>query len=84
MGFLARALDALDRFVTWTAHKCLPPPSSIGVRILSYDVTRLDLAIIIIAAGMAAILVVWTGNWLWIPAVAISMLFAWMLDRWFF
>jgi len=65
-----------DRIMDWCALHFLPPPKPTGMRILGYSVTWLDLALFFYPAIAAGALWAWTGNWLWVPAVAFSMAFA--------
>jgi hypothetical protein len=38
---------------------------------------------LVIYTVLATVVVVWyTSNWLWVPAMALSMVFAWMLLEW--
>lgn len=45
-----------------------------------YIHATLALYVLILAIG----LVWYTSNWLWIPAVVLSMIMAWMIFEWFF
>jgi len=74
----------------WCAIHFLPPDKPImwglaprPITIFGHDVTWLDLAVFLgypLAAAIALFL--WTGNWIWFPAVAMSMAFAFIVWGW--
>ena len=73
---------AYDATMDWIACHILPPNKPTGLRLLGYPVTWLDLALFFYPAIAAGALWAWSGNWLWFPAVAGSMAFAWVVWGW--
>jgi len=66
----------------WCAVHFLPPNKPIGLTVRGYRITWLDLSLAAYPAAAAIALWIWSGNWLWVPAVAGSMAFAWVCWGW--
>jgi hypothetical protein len=56
---------AYNRVMDWLAMHLLPAPKPIGLKIYGYDVTRLDIAMVIQAIGIGLVAVWWYGSWGW-------------------
>jgi hypothetical protein len=54
----------------------LPPNKPTGLSIFGYSVTWLDTALVIYPTIAAVVLSLYSGNWLWLPAIALCMLLA--------
>jgi len=68
-----------DRAMDWIAFHALPPDTPTRLRIGKRVITWLDLAVAGYAALIAIALSLWDGRWwLWVPAVALCMAFAWI------
>ena len=65
-----------DTIMDWLAVHLLPPDKPIGLRLFAHSVTWLELALVAYPLAAAIALFLWTGDWLWFPAVAACMAFA--------
>jgi hypothetical protein len=65
-----------DRVMDWIAFHILPPDKPTGLRLFGHAVTWLELALVAYPTAGATALFLWTGDWLWFPAVAACMAFA--------
>jgi hypothetical protein len=60
----------------WIAVHTLPPNKPTGLTLFGHAVTWLDTALVIYPAIVAVGLILYSGNWLWLPAIALCMLLA--------
>jgi len=57
----------------WIANRVMPPNKPSGLRLFGYNVTWLDLSLVGYPLAGAIALYLWSGEWLWFPAVALCM-----------
>jgi len=69
---------AMDAIATWL----LPPPKPIGLRLFGNDIVWTDVALVAYPTAAALGLWWWSGNWLWLPAVAGTMALALVIWGW--
>jgi hypothetical protein len=67
-----------DRAMDWIAVHFLPPDKPTGLRIYGYNVTWLDVSLVVYPTLGATGLYLWDGNWWWFPLTALSMAFVWI------
>jgi hypothetical protein len=68
--------------MNWLAAHLLPPDKPTGIKFLRHQITWLDLALVIYPMIAAVALFLWTGDWIWFPAVAGGMALAFVIWGW--
>lgn len=68
-----------DTTMDWIAYYVMPPNKPSGLKLFGYAVTWTDVALVAYVSAMAIVLVLYTGNWLWLPAVALCMTLTWLI-----
>jgi hypothetical protein len=70
-----------DRAMNWCAS-WLPEPKPVGLKVFGYDVTWLDIAMVI--GGLLIALSAWFyyGNWLWFVKALCMFIGMWVLFFW--
>jgi hypothetical protein len=71
-----------DRVMDWIAFHLLPPDKPTGLRLFGHAVTWLELALVAYPTVGAIALFLWSGNWLWFPAIVGSMALAVVVMGW--
>lgn len=66
---------AFNFTMDWLARHLLPPPVPLGIRIWGYEPDWTDVGTLAWGVAGAAAMVIWTGNWWWVPAMAMTMIF---------